>query len=165
LIPTCLSGALIDDARCVRHRGADIPLDALLLVSKGESLNEGRMASALVRTLAALVASMSARPGAGGGACSTLSRRCPVIILRGEYKHHVFGRVVLDELIDPASLKAVLVRREVVGNAYAMHHSVMHAVEAEPDTVSLVIRGSAGDYLWGKVYEVTPSAHAPEGQE
>jgi hypothetical protein len=64
-------------------------------------------------------------------------------ILRGEYRHHLFGDVALDERVDPASLKPLLVRRELAGNTYALHHAMVHAVVAEPYTVSLVIRGPA----------------------
>jgi hypothetical protein len=64
-------------------------------------------------------------------------------ILRGEYRHYLFGDAELDETIDPAGLKAVMVRQERAGHAYALHHTMVHAVVAEPFTVSLVIRGPA----------------------
>jgi hypothetical protein len=64
-------------------------------------------------------------------------------ILRGEYRHYLFGDAELDELVDPASLKALMVRQEHIGNAYALHHTMVHAVVAEPFTVSLVLRGPA----------------------
>jgi hypothetical protein len=64
-------------------------------------------------------------------------------ILRGEYRHFLFGDVDLDESVDPASLTALQVRREHVGSSYALHHRMVHAVVAEPYTVSLVIRGPA----------------------
>jgi hypothetical protein len=64
-------------------------------------------------------------------------------ILRGEYRHYLFGDAELDTQIDPASLKALLVRQERVGSAYALHHTMVHAVVAEPYTVSIVLRGPA----------------------
>jgi hypothetical protein len=64
-------------------------------------------------------------------------------ILRGQYRHYLFGDAELDEQVDPASLKALMVRQEHAGNAYALHHTMVHAVVAEPYTVSLVIRDSA----------------------
>lgn len=64
-------------------------------------------------------------------------------ILRGRYRHFLFGDAELDERVDPASLKALMVRDEQVGNAYALHHTMVHAVTADPYTVSLVIRGPA----------------------
>jgi hypothetical protein len=64
-------------------------------------------------------------------------------ILRGQYRHYLFGDAELDEQVDPASLKALMVRDEQVGNTYALHHTMVHAVVAEPYTVSLVIRGPA----------------------
>lgn len=65
------------------------------------------------------------------------------MIMRGQYRHHLFGNAELDETVDPASLKALIVRQEQVGNTYALHHSMVHAVVAEPYTVSLVVRGPA----------------------
>jgi hypothetical protein len=64
-------------------------------------------------------------------------------ILRGQYRHYLFGDAELDAGVDPASLKALMVRDEQIGNTYALHHTMVHAVVAEPYTVSLVIRGPA----------------------
>jgi len=64
-------------------------------------------------------------------------------ILRGQYRHYLFGDADLDETVDPASLKALMVRDEQPGSTYALHHTMVHAVVAEPHTVSLVIRGPA----------------------
>jgi hypothetical protein len=54
-------------------------------------------------------------------------------ILRGWYRHYLFGNVELDETVKPASLDAVMVREERVGDTYALHHSMVHAVVAERD--------------------------------
>lgn len=62
-------------------------------------------------------------------------------ILRGWYRHYLFGNVELDETVKPGDLDAVMVREERVGDTYALHHSMVHAVVAEPNTVSLVVRG------------------------
>ncbi len=64
-------------------------------------------------------------------------------ILRGQYRHYLFGDADLDETVDPAGLKALMVRDEQPGSTYALHHTMVHAVVAEPYTVSLVIRGPA----------------------
>jgi len=64
-------------------------------------------------------------------------------ILRGSYRHYLFGNVELGDGIAPGSLDAVMVRQETPGSAYALHHSMVHAVVAEPWTVSLVVRGPA----------------------
>ena len=64
-------------------------------------------------------------------------------ILRGQYRHYLFGDADLDETVDPASLKALMVRDEQPGSTYALHHTMVHAVVAEPCTASLVIRGPA----------------------
>jgi hypothetical protein len=65
------------------------------------------------------------------------------MILRGEYRHYLFGNASLDETIDPGSLTALQVRQEHVGTVYALHYTMVHAVVAEPFTVSLVLRGPA----------------------
>jgi hypothetical protein len=65
------------------------------------------------------------------------------LILRGQYRHYLFGDAELDESLDPAGLRALMVRQEEVGSAYALHHTMVHAVVAEPFTVSLVLRGPA----------------------
>ncbi|MQY26105.1 hypothetical protein [Nocardia aurantia] len=64
-------------------------------------------------------------------------------ILRGHYRHYLFGNAELDELVDPTNLRVLLAREEPVGTSYALHHSMVHAVVAEPFTASLVIRGPA----------------------
>ncbi|MFQ6396658.1 hypothetical protein ACLMAJ_24740 [Nocardia sp. KC 131] len=64
-------------------------------------------------------------------------------ILRGQYRHFLFGNAELDEQIDPAKLPVLQAREEPVGISYALHHSMVHAVVAEPYTASLVIRGPA----------------------
>jgi hypothetical protein len=64
-------------------------------------------------------------------------------ILRGGYRHFLYGNAELDETIDPSELKALHVRDEPSGTSYALHHSMVHAVVAEPFTVSLIIRGPA----------------------
>ncbi|MFQ6396635.1 hypothetical protein ACLMAJ_24620 [Nocardia sp. KC 131] len=64
-------------------------------------------------------------------------------ILRGHYRHYMFGNAELDEQVEPNKLPVLHVREEPVGTSYALHHSMVHAVVAEPFTVSLVIRGPA----------------------
>lgn len=64
-------------------------------------------------------------------------------ILRGQYRHFLYGNAELDEQVDPNKLPILQVREEAVGHSYALHHSMIHAVVAEPYTASLVIRGPA----------------------
>ncbi|WP_067694453.1 hypothetical protein [Nocardia jejuensis] len=64
-------------------------------------------------------------------------------ILRGRYRHYLFGDAELDESIEPAKLPVLQAREEPVGATYALHHTMVHAVVAEPHTVSLVVRGPA----------------------
>ncbi|MFI6367628.1 hypothetical protein ACIBG0_33320 [Nocardia sp. NPDC050630] len=64
-------------------------------------------------------------------------------ILCGHYRHYLFGNTELDEQVEPSKLPVLHVREEPVGATYALHHSMVHAVVAEPFTVSLVVRGPA----------------------
>ncbi|MGV9834275.1 hypothetical protein ACWDUL_08775 [Nocardia niigatensis] len=64
-------------------------------------------------------------------------------ILRGHYRHYLFGNAELDEQVEPAKLPVLHVREEPVGTTYALHHSMVHAVVAEPFSATLVIRGPA----------------------
>jgi hypothetical protein len=64
-------------------------------------------------------------------------------ILRGDYRHYLFGNPELDEAVAPVALKVLQVREEQVGNTYALHHTMVHAVVAQPYTVSMVLRGPA----------------------
>jgi len=63
------------------------------------------------------------------------------LVLRGEYRHYLFGNADLDKGVDPGSLKTLQVQQEQVGSIYALHHTMIHAVVAEPYTVSVVVRG------------------------
>ncbi|MGW4240928.1 hypothetical protein [Nocardia sp. NPDC004722] len=64
-------------------------------------------------------------------------------ILRGQYRHYLFGNAEIDDQLDPAKLPVLQVREEPVGGTYALHHTMVHAVVAQPWTVSLVVRGPA----------------------
>lgn len=64
-------------------------------------------------------------------------------ILRGQYRHFLFGNAEVDDQIDPTELPVLQARDEPVGTSYALHHTMVHAVVALPYTVSLVIRGPA----------------------
>jgi hypothetical protein len=65
-------------------------------------------------------------------------------ILRGSYSHRIFGRDdEFGEDTDPASLRPLCERVERPGSTYALHHSSVHTVQAEADTLSLLVRGPA----------------------
>lgn len=65
-------------------------------------------------------------------------------IVRGSYTHRVFGHdSEFDESTDPTTLQALMTRREQPGATYALHHTSVHSVTAEADTVSLIVRGPA----------------------
>lgn len=64
-------------------------------------------------------------------------------LLRGQYRHYLFGNAEVDEQMDPNKLPVLQAREEPIGTSYALHHTMVHAVVAEPFTVSLVVRGPA----------------------
>lgn len=65
-------------------------------------------------------------------------------ILHGSYQHYLYGSEDgLSEDVDVASLRPRMVRREFEGCGYTLDHTMVHAVVAEPYTVSLIIRGPA----------------------
>lgn len=66
------------------------------------------------------------------------------LILTGRYRHVLYGTDEgLDESTDARNLRPLMVRDEREGALYTLHHSMVHAVTAEPFTASLVIRGPA----------------------
>lgn len=65
-------------------------------------------------------------------------------ILRGGYIHRIFGRDdQFGEHTDPNSLLPIHERLEQSGSTYALHHTSVHTVHAQADTISLLIRGPA----------------------
>jgi hypothetical protein len=81
-------------------------------------------------------------------------------ILRGGYVHRLFGRDDhFTEDTDPTTLLPIHERLEQPGSTYALHHTSVHTVQAEADTVSRLVRGpsakhrflildGAGDSFW-----------------
>jgi hypothetical protein len=66
------------------------------------------------------------------------------LILKGSYRHYLYGTDEdLDVTVDARTLAPLMVRQETVGSLYTLHHSMVHAVVAEPYTVSLIVRGPA----------------------
>lgn len=65
-------------------------------------------------------------------------------ILRGGYVHRIYGGDdQFGENTDPATLSPIYERLELPGSAYSLHHSSVHSVHAEADTISLLVRGPA----------------------
>jgi hypothetical protein len=65
-------------------------------------------------------------------------------ILRGSYRHVIYGTDDgLANDVHIAQLMPRMVRVEEAGSTYALHHSMVHAAVAEPNTVSLIVRGPA----------------------
>jgi len=65
-------------------------------------------------------------------------------ILRGRYLHRIYGRDdTFDENTDPATLRPIHERIETAGSSYALHHTSVHTVQAEADSISILLRGPA----------------------
>jgi hypothetical protein len=65
-------------------------------------------------------------------------------ILRGSYLHRLYGRDDhFTEDTDPDQLTPILERVERPGSTYALHHTSVHTVQAEADSISLLLRGPA----------------------
>lgn len=63
-------------------------------------------------------------------------------ILRGGYVHRIFGRDdQFGEHTDPKRLLPIHERLEQPGSTYALHHTSVHTVQAQVDTISLLVRG------------------------
>jgi len=65
-------------------------------------------------------------------------------IYRGQYLHRIFGADTdFGEHTDPRALTPILVRRERPGSSYALDHTTVHTVQADADTISILVRGPA----------------------
>lgn len=65
-------------------------------------------------------------------------------ILRGQYRHRIFGRDdTFGEDTNPDTLVAIHERIERTGDHYVLHHTSVHTVQAEANTISLLVRGPA----------------------
>lgn len=65
-------------------------------------------------------------------------------ILRGSYRHRIFGRDdTFGEDTDPETLRPIHERLEGPGASYALHHTSVHSVQAEADSISILLRGPA----------------------
>lgn len=65
------------------------------------------------------------------------------MVLKGHFRHFMFGDQGDDETPFPLPFNALYACEEQQGATYALHHRAMHALVAEENTVSLVIRGPA----------------------
>jgi hypothetical protein len=65
-------------------------------------------------------------------------------LLSGSYTHTLYDiEDGFDENVNVSELRAKMVRTERPGYAYTLHHTMVHAAVAQPDTVSLIVRGPA----------------------
>jgi len=66
------------------------------------------------------------------------------IILRGGYKHFIYGTEdQINENTNIRNLKPIMIQEERIGSFYTLNHNVFHSIEAEPNTVTIIIRGPA----------------------
>jgi len=66
------------------------------------------------------------------------------LILNGEYKHYIFGTEDnINEETKFEDLEPILIRQEKQSSIYTLSHKVFHSIEAQPNTVSIIIRGPA----------------------
>jgi hypothetical protein len=87
-------------------------------------------------------------------------------ILRGRYRHRIYGNDTgFTEQTDPATLTPIIERDELTGDRYALHHTAVHTVQADTDTISLLVRGPAAkdrflihDVAAGRFFWVTGAA-------
>ncbi|MGA4497894.1 hypothetical protein ACPC0Q_19410 [Bacillus bombysepticus] len=64
------------------------------------------------------------------------------LILHGSYKHYFYGTdQEIHDRIDVNDLKPIMIREESQNSFYTLQHNMVHAVLAEPYTVSLIVRG------------------------
>lgn len=61
------------------------------------------------------------------------------LVIRNGYEHSIFGNE--EDLKTHSEIKPLFTSRVRVGDFYALHHSLVHAVRAEPGTVSLLLQG------------------------
>lgn len=88
-------------------------------------------------------------------------------IYRGSYLHRIFGRdTEFDEDTDPRTLRPLIERIERPGSTYALDHATVHTVQAEADTISILVRGPATsdrflilDAVEGRSFWVYGAAH------
>lgn len=64
------------------------------------------------------------------------------VILQGGYQHFIYGvENEMRENINIVNIKPVLIKEEKIGSTYTINHNVFHSIAAQPDTVSVIIRG------------------------
>lgn len=62
-------------------------------------------------------------------------------ILSGGYQHTIYVLREERDSPNPQDLIPVIIRQEKAGDFYTLHSSQFHSVIAEPDTVTLIVRG------------------------
>lgn len=66
------------------------------------------------------------------------------VILNNGYKHFIYGTEDnINENTNFEDVKPIIIREEKQGSIYTLSHKVFHSIEARPNTVSLMIRGTA----------------------
>jgi hypothetical protein len=63
------------------------------------------------------------------------------LVLRGSYTHLLFGdEAHLAEPTDAGALQPLMAQEQRAGTAYALHHAMVHATLAKPETVSIMLQ-------------------------
>ncbi|RNH97609.1 hypothetical protein EEZ25_30135 [Micromonospora aurantiaca] len=65
------------------------------------------------------------------------------MIMKGQFRHSLYGLETYEDTMQLPIPKPLQVRLERVGSIYALHHTILHALVAEENAVSLFIRGPA----------------------
>jgi hypothetical protein len=66
------------------------------------------------------------------------------VILNNGYKHFIYGTEDnINEKTNFKDLKPIIIREEKQGTIYTLSHKVFHSIEAQANTVSVIIRGTA----------------------
>jgi hypothetical protein len=87
-------------------------------------------------------------------------------IVRGSYRHRIYGSDdAFTEATDPSTLTPICERIEGPGATYVLHHTAVHTVQAQADTISVLVRGPAAkdrflihDNAAGRFFWVTGAA-------
>ena len=65
-------------------------------------------------------------------------------ILHGGYTQSIYGNIIYEDDVSHVNKENILLKEKLgKGNVCMLHHTVIHSIQAEPQTVSLCIRGKA----------------------
>ena len=64
-------------------------------------------------------------------------------VLTGSYTQYMYGTCNEDDITVLAPYDPIFIEKYRPNNIYSLEHTVVHSVKAEPDTISVCIRGKA----------------------